>query len=473
MERVISIFKEICAIPRGSGNRIPISDYCVRFARKRGLSVRRDSACNVVIEKAASPGYEKAEPVILQGHLDMVCQKTEESEVDFLRDGIQTMIEGDFMLAVGTTLGADNGIAVAMILAILERQDLAHPALEAVLTVDEEIGLLGADQLNKSLLRGRRMINLDGEDENSVMVSCAGGVDYVMRLPLEKKKSRGTISTVTVFGLRGGHSGAEIGNGRLNANLLLGSMLGRLHQITPFEIVSLSGGDKGNAIPPRARAILSVRYPEEFKEEWERLFRSVREENSVREPNLSAEVTFSDPTEIQALTPACGTRLLCVLSCVPNGVVEMSAEVSALVETSLNLGILAERDGAAEMHFLLRSNKRSALEALKAKMEAFAFLSGSSGEFSGDYPPWEYREKSPLRERYLALYADLFGKEARVEAIHAGLECGVFDSAMPGLDCIAIGPNLYGIHTVEEKMSLSSAERIYKAVCALLADCRD
>lgn len=468
-QRVFKYFEDICGIPHGSGDMDKIADYCVEFAKSHSLKHVRDTANNVIIYKNGTAGYENAEPVILQGHLDMVCQKTEESNIDFENDGLEIFVDGDFVKARGTTLGADNGIAVAMILAILESEEYSHPPIEAVFTTDEEIGMVGAKKLDMSLLNGRKMINIDSEEENAVTVSCAGGSDFKVSLPISKAYKSGTEITVILKGLQGGHSGIEIDKGRVNANILAGRFLKHLADITDFDIIAIDGGDKGNAIPNLCRIKLCVADAEVFKNEAEKYLEVIKNEISEREKDFTAIITLGAKGDYFVFDNELKRALIFVLLCTPNGIIEMSKSIEGLVETSLNLGILATEEENVTMLFTLRSNKKSVHVALEEKLKGFFGILNCSIEVWGHYPPWEFVENSPLQKLYIDTYKDIIGVEPSVVAIHAGLECGTFSDALPGLDCISIGPDLYDVHTVNEKMSISSTERIFRVLTSLLA----
>ncbi len=467
--RVFKYFEEICSIPHGSGDMERIADYCVEFAKSHSLDFVRDEANNVVIYKNATAGYENAEPVILQGHLDMVCQKTEDRNIDFGAEGLEIFVDGDFVKARGTTLGADNGIAVAMVLAILESEEYPHPPIEAVFTTDEEIGMVGAKKLDMSLLNGRKMINIDSEEENAVTVSCAGGSDFEVTLPFAPTKKEGTEIIVILKGLLGGHSGIEIDKGRVNANMLAGRFLNHLSDIVDFDIISINGGDKGNAIPNLCKIRLCVDNVESFKAYAEKEFEIIKNEISEREKNFAPIISVGESGKFDIFDSETKNSIIYTLTCAPNGIIEMSASISGLVETSLNLGILATEEDNVTMLFTLRSNKKSAHTALENKLKRF--FSGLPCEIKtwGHYPPWEFKENSPLQKLYIDTYKEITGVEPSVVAIHAGLECGTFADALSGLDCISIGPDLFDVHTVNEKMSISSTERIFNVLITLLA----
>ena len=465
-KKVFKYFEEISAIPRGSENMEGIAKYCMDFAEKHSLKAVRDKANNVIIYKKAAPGYEKAEPIILQGHLDMVCQKEQDSEIDFMKDGIDLCIDGDFVKAKGTTLGADNGIAVAMILAILEDENLPHPAIETVFTTDEEIGMIGAIKLDFSLLSARKMINLDAEEDDSVTVSCAGGSDFKESIPVTRQTKSGSKITVTLKGLKGGHSGVEINSGRVNADILGGKFLDRLN--TEFDIISINGGDKGNAIPNNCTIEVFTNCPDSFVTEAERCLADIKAEITETENDFSADITVTGTGEYLVLSEKLKNDIILILTGVPNGVLAMSGEIEGLVETSLNLGILKTEDDKITLHHTLRSNKNSSLKELEGKLRAFFAQFDCTTESFGHYPPWEFKENSRLQKLYKETYRQQFGKEVKVEAIHAGLECGVFASNIKDLDCIAIGPCLFDVHTVKERLSISSANAVFKLLLKIL-----
>lgn len=468
--RVFKYFEEICSIPHGSGNMDRIADYCVEFAKSHSLNYVKDEANNVVIYKNATAGYENAEPVILQGHLDMVCQKLEDRNIDFLSDGLDIFVDGDFVKARGTTLGADNGIAVAMVLAILESDEYKHPRIEAVFTTDEEIGMVGATKLDMSLLSARKMINIDSEEESAVTVSCAGGSDFKVTMPVNRVKKIGTEITVILKGLKGGHSGIEIDKGRVNANMLAGRFLNYMEDVVDFDIISVDGGDKGNAITNLCKMVLCVNDVENFVSKAEEYLTIIKNEILEREKEFSPAVVVDHNGEFQVLEKELKKAIIYALTCAPNGIIEMSVGIAGLVETSLNLGILTTGNEEITMLFSLRSNKKSAHEALENALKTFFSVLPCHIETSGHYPPWEFKENSDLQNLYKKVFAERLGYEPEIVAIHAGLECGTFASALSGLDCISIGPDLYDVHTVNEKMCISSVERIFNVLVALLEE---
>lgn len=469
-ERVFYYFEKLSGIPRGSGNMKKIADFCEDFAKEHNLKYHRDSADNVIIFKEGTQGYEESEAVILQGHLDMVCQNTEDSNINFETDTLDLYIDGDFVKAHSTTLGADNGIAVAVILAILESDKYPHPPIEAVFTVDEEVGMLGAMALDMTVLSAKKMINLDSEEEGIVTVSCAGGGDFNVTCPVKRNKAQGVYAKLLLKGLKGGHSGMEINSGRVNADILMGRVLDELKRQCDFEIISLKGGDKANAIPNRSEAELCVCDRESFKAAADKVFETIKKEISHREGNFAPDVTFGENGEFDVYDSHTAEKLVTALLCVPSGVMDMSAEIDGLVETSLNLGILKDMGDSVYMGLSLRSNKKTAMEYLKRRLEALFKTLGCKTEVSGVYPPWEYKENSALQNLYCDVYKKLFNKEPQVAAIHAGLECGVFSSGIEGMECISIGPEMFDVHTVSERLSITSTERFFDLITEILKD---
>lgn len=466
--RVFYYFEKLSSIPRGSGNMKGIAQFCVDFAIENNLQYIRDNSDNVIIFKDSAAGYENAAPVILQGHLDMVCQKTPDCNIDFLKDGLDLYVDGDFIKARGTTLGADNGIAVAMVLAILEDTTLAHPPIEAVFTVDEEVGMVGARALDMTALKGTRMINLDSEKEGTVTVSCAGGCDFVAELPLKTRPVYGTKVTMKIFGLAGGHSGVEIDKNRENANIIAGRITSCSKPIATFGIININGGDKANAIPNCCTVEFCAEDPTSFCNIAQKFIDIIKEELSDREPDFDATLTIGDVSEYDVFERDTECKLTQVLLCAPNGITEMSASIKGLVQTSLNLGILATTTDSVVFHFALRSNKQSALAFLESKLGALFNVLKIPTDTFGYYPPWEYNQNSALRDVYCEVYSEISKKPTIVKAIHAGLECGVFTDGIKGLDCISIGPDAYEIHTTRERLSISSTQNFYSILLKVL-----
>lgn len=471
-ERVFYYFSNICDVPRGSGDTAGMCRYLKNFAKNFGLEYEIDGNDNVVIYKSGTSGYETSEPVILQGHTDMVCQKTDDYDVNFVEHGIEPYVDGDFVKARGTTLGADNGIAVAMILAILEDDNLAHPPIEAVFTSDEEVGMLGANALDMSLLKSKRMINIDSEDGDTITVSCAGGSDVTAVIPADRYTVKGEAVRIILKGLKGGHSGIEINANRVNADILMGRVLNHLRNEQEFFVVSLCGGDKSNAIPNYCEAQLVSADGNALSTLAEEYLKIIKAEISDIEADFTFCVEVGSADDYKVLSKDASCKLINILACIPNGVMDMSANVEGLVETSLNLGILNTDEEKVNIHVSLRSNKASALKALEERLTAFYGMLGIEPVVFGKYLPWEYNDNSVLRETYKRIYKEQMDEEPKVEAIHAGLECGVFAAAIEDFDCISIGPFLYDVHTINERLSISSTETVYKILLKLLEELR-
>lgn len=468
---VFRFFEELCRIPHGSGNTRGISDWCVAFARARGLEVHQDALHNVIFIKEASPGYEAAPPVILQGHLDMVCEQTADCAKDMAREGLDLAVEGDFVFAKGTTLGGDDGIAVAMALALLDDDSLAHPRLEVVLTVDEEVGMPGAAALDVSPLRGRLLLNIDSEEEGTFTVGCAGGSVTVGTLPLRRETWQGTPLRLTVGGLAGGHSGVEIHRGRANANQLLGRVLHCLTRGTELRLCDISGGNKDNAIPRESTAELLASDAAAVWAAAAELETVLRREYRVTEPELFVRVEKggSGWTPMDAMSTEGAIRLLL---CAPGGVQEMSAELPDLVQTSLNLGILTCEADALRAVWCVRSNLSSQKTMLQDRLCCLLAALGGRAVVESEYPAWEYRPDSPLRVLMTQVFREQYGREPAVFATHGGLECGILAEKLPGLDCVSFGPDLTDIHTPRERMSISSVQRVWAFLLEVLARCQ-
>lgn len=474
-EKVFGYFEELCKIPHGSGNTKEISDYLVAFAKERNLKVYQDEYNNVVIYKPASEGYEAAPVTILQGHCDMVAEKTPESSHDFEKDGLKLMIEGDYITADQTTLGGDDGIAVAYMMAILDDDTLKHPALECVITTDEEIGLLGAKDLDASVLQGKYMINLDSEEEGYLWISCAGGQTGISEIPLSFREVEGEVLEVVIDGLVGGHSGAEIDKNRANANKLMGRFLYELGQKTMFTLAELEGGTKDNAITRKCKAVLVLeeedrKTAEEFAASYQE---NLRKEYSGTDDNIAVNMVSQGTKTISALDMMSKEKTVFFLMNIPYGIEKMSGEIEGLVETSNNIGVLRIEEGFLVSSCGIRSSVGSAKQFVSEKIQYLTEFLGGEYTVVGDYPAWEYKKDSALRELMADVYRDLFGKEANVKAIHAGLECGLFYDKIPGLDCVSFGPSMQDIHTTEEKLSISSTARMWEYLVKVLESIKE
>ena len=463
---VFHYFEAICGIPHTSHHEKALSDYCADFAKEHGLACRQDEMGNLLIKAPATPGYENEPALILQGHLDMVGDKTADCKLDLEKDAIRPVVDGGYVRAEGTTLGGDDGIAVAMALAILDDTSLSHPAIEAIFTVDEETGMYGAERLDVSVLKGRRMLNMDSEDEGVFTVSCAGGARADCCLPVTRSAFSAPVLEISVTGLVGGHSGAEIDKGRANSSMLLGRVLCALEQKTPLRVISVSGGLKDNAIPTGSVALVAAdaAAAQAVCAEMDAAF---KKEYRVNDPAITVSVRPAE-TALLPLDESSSRSVVCMLTCLPNGIQAMSADMPGLVQTSLNLGILTTGDDAVHASFSVRSSVATQKQMLIQRLRCLMERLGGSVSTHGEYPGWEYMPQSPLRDLMVQVFTDQYGYAPKVEAIHAGLECGLFSAKLPGLDCVSFGPDLKEIHTFRESMSVASVQRVYAMVVETL-----
>ena len=464
---VFGYFEEICAIPHGSRNTKAISDYLVAFAKEHDLRYIQDSSNNVIIFQEGTAGYEDHSPVILQGHMDMVCEKDADCTLDMAVDGLDITHDEECVFAKGTTLGGDDGIAIAYALALLADKSIPHPPLEVIITVDEEIGMLGAAAIDLSELNGRTLINLDSEEEGVFTVSCAGGATATINLPVERRAVYGPCIRLTVDGLQGGHSGAEIHKNRANANKIMGEFMSRIQQLMPLCLTAFSGGSKDNAIPRSCQATMVAMgiNLERINEIAETLQSEVRAQYD--EPEATVQAFDVDALGGNALTTECTAKVIGLLCATPNGVQAMSQEMPELVQTSLNLGI-AKLGTAMSMTFSVRSSVNNEKQELLSRLAELAKFYDASYSQMGEYPAWEYKQDSRLRELMVETYTRMFGKEPLVLAIHAGLECGLLGDKLPGLDCVSIGPQMHDIHTSREKLEIESTKRTWEFLLEIL-----
>lgn len=470
-KNVFSFFEEICQIPHGSRNTKQISDYCVAFAKARDLKYIQDQDNNVIIFKDGSVGYEQEEPVIIQGHLDMVCEKESGVDIDFEKQGLNLYVDGDLLKAKGTTLGGDDGIAIAYALAILDDNFLAHPPLEVIFTVDEEIGMLGAETIDVSMLKGRKLLNIDSEEEGIFLASCAGGLQANCQLPVSRIDMEGVCYEIKVTGLTGGHSGVEIHKERGNAIVLLGRVLASLSNQLSFAIEQMEGGLKDNAIPRETRAVIvleSEQSEQELYAQIKVLEQDLKKEYRISDPQITIQCQKVEQGKKSVLHSSSATKVLFLLRMMPNGVQHMSMDIEGLVETSLNVGIMKLSKEQLSLCFAIRSSVTSRKYELADQLSFLTEFLGGEAVISGDYPAWEYKADSSLRELMAKTYHDLFGEEPKIEAIHAGLECGILSGKIPDLDCVSFGPNMYDIHTPKERLSISSTERTWKFLVEFL-----
>lgn len=465
-ERVFYYFEEICKIPHGSYHEKEISNYLVNFAKEHGFQVYQDELYNVVMLVEASKGYEEEEPLILQGHMDMVCEKTADSDMDMEKEGLKLATDGEYVYAKDTTLGGDDGIAIAYMLAIAENSEIAHPPLELIITVSEEVGMEGANGIDLSMLKGHRMLNLDSEEEGIFLSSCAGGMSTHSVLPVKRTKSENTTwYEVAVEGLLGGHSGCEIDKGRANANKILGRVLYEIRKQAVFSVYSMEGGKKDNAIPLYARACIGI-----AAAEYEKVSDVIAGLNSV----LKAEYARSDAGisitlqrvedegEKMVLDESSLLNVITLLMTLPDGIQGMSMSVAGLVETSLNLGIMKLEEDNLFLQHAIRSSVTTKKQFVADQVECLVEKLGGTVVRKGEYPAWEYKEESVVRPRVIALYEKMYGKTPVVEGIHAGLECGLLAGKIPNLDCVAMGPDIFDIHTTSERLNIESTKRVYE-----------
>ena len=472
-DRVFHYFREISAIPHGSHHTKEISDYIAAFAEEKGLEYMQDDANNVIISKKASEGCEEAEPIALQGHIDMVLASEPDKEIDLLTEPVSIVSDGDWMSADGTTLGADNGIAVAMMLAALENDEIIHPYLECIFTSDEEVGLIGANAIDISGLRSRRLLNLDSEDEGVFTAGCAGGADVVCRMPLKLKNRQGKTLNISVSGLRGGHSGAEIHIGSANGNVLMARMLRALYQAVPFNLIRIDGGDANNAVPTgsKAQVLFSKKIScGEIETLAAAAAEAMKQEYSVTDPDMKWDFEWTDEETVKSASKKNTDNLLMYLMALPNGITHMSHVIAGMPQTSLNLGVIRTEGDAVRIDFMVRSGVNSQADYLVDRLICVTKGFGGKPEVRSSYPAWEYRDDSPLRDLSVSTYKKLYGKEPKVEVIHAGLECGILAGKLEGLDCLSAGPDLENVHTVRERMKISSVENVWTFVLALLKE---
>lgn len=491
-KNVFYYFEEISKIPHGSGNTDQISNYLVQFAREKNLEHYQDEIGNVIIIKEASPGYEDHAPVMLQGHMDMVAVKKPECPRDMEKDGLKLIVDGDRLMADGTSLGGDDGIAIAYGLALLAGNQYQHPRIELVITVDEEVGMNGARALDVSPLKAKRLINLDSEEEGIMLSGCAGGARVNFHFAYERKRRKGLLCEVSVNGLKGGHSGEEIHKERGNAICLLGRVLARLSGKLDICIENLEGGVADNAIPGFAKArILITGYANGnsrqktmqgefsgqeclalFRHTCEKMDRELKNELADKDSgvNIKAELMGDSMgiREEQVIEELKSMRIISLLNVLPHGVQAMSSAIPGLVETSLNPGLLSMSGNRVSIGISVRSSLDSAKKALIGQLQSIAYLAGAETEVTGEYPGWAYRKDSPLRDKMIEVYREMYQAQPVVKAIHAGVECGLLAYKIDGLDCVSIGPDMKNIHTAQEELCISSAERVWKYLLRLL-----
>ena len=465
---VFAYFEKLCSIPHGSGNTKMISDYLVSFAREHGLKYIQDELNNVILFGEASEGYEDHEPVILQGHMDMVCEKDPDCTINFETDGLDVTHDNEWVFAKGTTLGGDNCIAVAYALALLADKSIPHPPVEVIVTVDEETGMYGAVGIDLSELKGKRMINMDSEEEGVFTVSCAGGARAIITLNAPRHAVYGPCIRLNVDGLAGGHSGVEIHKNRANANKVMGEFLSEIRKLMPLCLTSFSGGSKDNAIPRSCTVSLVAMGMdlEPINEIAAKLQEKVRAEYNDPDAVISADNL--DALGGNALSAQDTDKVIAILCAAPNGVQSMCADMPDLVQTSLNMGIAKLEGDEFSATFAVRSSVNQEKTDLVKQLRDLAELYDCSFDEQGHYPAWEYKADSALREVMVSTFTEMFGKAPEVMSVHAGLECGLLGEKIEGLDSVSIGPNMQDIHTSRERLQIASVERMWKYLCKLL-----
>ena len=474
--RVFDIFAEICKVPRPSKHEERISQWLQDFAATHDIECVADEAMNVIMRVPATPGYEDREGVILQAHMDMVCEKNGDVQHDFMTDPIETSIDGEWLKAKGTTLGADNGIGISMALAAITDKDLAHPAIECLFTVDEETGLTGAMKLQDGMLKGKRLINLDSEDDGQIFIGCAGGIDTLAKMHYEPQTisnlqtlSNALAIKLSVSGLMGGHSGDDINKGRANANQLIVWFLARIWPQTEVQLSSINGGNLRNAIAREADAVIAIpmNYKEQIRIEWNHFVAQMEGVFGEVEKDMRLDLETCDMPE--TFIPADKAyRLIMALCECPHGMIAMSKDMPGLVETSTNLASIKMKEGYIEVNTSQRSSIEASKHHLKWAVEQALSLACDEVTHGDGYPGWAPNPKSELLEAVKKAYVDLYKSEPQVLAIHAGLECGLFLEKYPYLDMVSIGPQMYGVHSPQERLSIPSTERCYAWLCQTL-----
>lgn len=470
-EKLWKHFSDILKIPHGSGNEAPLAEHIISLAKGWNLEWQKDKVGNVVVRKPSSPGHEQAPGVVLQAHLDMVCEKNSDVQHDFTKDPINAYFDGDWVKAKGTTLGADNGIGVAACLAVLEDRTLTHGPVECLFTVDEETGLTGAFKLKKDLLQGKLLLNLDSEDEGTFTIGCAGGADSEVLLPVERKKKKPkNVIKIKITGLRGGHSGLDINQGRGNALKFLARILSQAQEKYIFELVSFDGGSKRNALPREAWAVVAVEpvTQKALINYLKKSFELIKFEYKVTEPEMTLDIQKTAATGFP-LAAKSQARLLNLLLALPHGVISMHPEISGLVETSTNLAIVNSEEKAIKIICSSRSSVMSALEFVRRMIKAITQLAEARVNQPEGYPSWTPNLQSSLLQKLAGIYKNLFQQEPEIKAVHAGLECGIIGEKYPGMDMISFGPTIKNPHSPDERVQAGSVEKFWNFLVETLA----
>ncbi|MDO5563848.1 MAG: aminoacyl-histidine dipeptidase [Eubacteriales bacterium] len=475
-EKVFEYFEKISSIPHGSFNTKKISDYLVSFAKEYNLKYIQDEYNNVIIFKNGSISYENCEPLILQGHIDMVCAKKPLSNINMEEDPIILQYDDTFVFAKDTSLGGDDGIAVAMILAILSDEDILHPPLEAIFTVDEEVGMLGASKIDLSKIKGRKLINLDSEIEGVFTVSCAGGervdckINSLVSSPINSKSK---LYSISINNLLGGHSGIDITKGRINANILMGRVLSNiLLEFPSIRLSSIQGGEFDNVISSNCECKFFIENDnKKIKDLILSIEKMMKNEYEESDPNVSISIKEIEDSKNVAFSNESTKKIITLLSLLPQGVFEMSQTFN-IPKTSMNLGIVSLKNNSFQFTYSLRSTFQSQKDLLYNKLKQLITLFDGEIKIRSPYPAWEYNKNSSFRKLIIDVYKELYDKEAKIEATHGGLECGIFISKISNLDCISFGPNVLNVHSINEKLDIKSVERTYNLLINLLKRCK-
>lgn len=467
-QSVFKYFEEISQIPRGSGNEKEISNYLKKFGEDLGLETIQDEYLNIIIRKPATKGYENAPCVMIQGHMDMVCEKNKDTDHDFTKDPLKLRLEDGMIYATGTTLGADNGIAVAMGMAILSDNSIEHPEIEFLVTVDEEAGMSGAMNLDGSQLKAKYILNLDSEEEGYILVSCAGGATAKSSLPIEYTNVSGDKVglAIDIKGLLGGHSGMDIIKQRGNSNKLLGRLLNLLS--IDYDLAKVSGGSKNNAIPRESECIIAVNKNsvDEVKKQISDIEKIFKNELKTSDPGLVIEVSDTDVEKV--FTPEFKDKVIKMYNLMPNGVQTMSMDIEGLVESSTNLGVVVNGDKDILFESAVRSSVSTLKDDILNRMDLLTQSLKGSFKVESSYPAWEYAKGSKLEEICIEAYEKLTGKKPTIMALHAGLECGLLLSKMNGAEAISFGPDMFDVHTPNEHLDVKSTENTWDYLLTIL-----
>lgn len=466
-QEVFYWFEEISKIPRESGNEKEISDFLVKFAKERNLEFYQDEAFNVIIKKAGTEGYENSKGIILQGHIDMVCVKEDDSNHDFTKDPIQLVLDGEFLRAKDTSLGADDGIAIAYGLAILDSNKIKHPPIELLATTNEETGMDGAAALKGDNISGEILLNIDSEVEGEFLVSCAGGANLFAEFDLSKEKNKDKGLKIEVLGLKSGHSGQEIIKQRGNAIKILGRILYEIKRKYVFKLAEIEGGTKHNVIPQKAKGVITSCHIDEIKEIVVDMSNKIKLEYFKEEPNLLIKISDIDNIEYEYSEITTNT-IIDFLMIVPDGVQYMSKDIEGLVQTSLNNAVIREIDNKVSLNISIRSAMKSSLYEFINKIEALGRVLNVKILKTTEYPAWEFEKDSKVREIAIKTYRELNGKDPVISAVHAGLECGLLKEILPNADMISFGPDLYDVHSTGEKIRIKSVENVWNFTIKLL-----